>query len=163
MNLYQSTELAKLESHIDFETGEINLEAFEDSKIALVEKQRAVVACLKNNDANINMLDNAIKELTARKKSMQARHDSLKDYLLVNMLNNGISEINADNMTFSAKIATNPPSVVIDDESLIPAEYMRVPPVPPLAADKTAIKDAIKAGIEVPGVHLESTQRVNIK
>ena len=163
MNLFQATELARLESNIDCETGEINIEAFEASKIALVEKQRAVVAWLKNNDAHINMLDNAIKELTARKKGMQTRHDSLKDYLLVNMQNNGITEINAENFVFSAKIQNNPPSVVIEDESLIPKDYMRISLPPPPAPDKVSIKSAIADGLNVPGASLQTTQRLVIK
>jgi hypothetical protein len=163
MNLYQTTELAKLEHYIDTETGEVNIEAFDGAQIALKEKQLAVVAWLKNNDANITLLDGAIKELQARKKAMQTRYESLKDYLLFNMKAHGVSEISANDMTFTAKIKLNPPSVLIEDESAIPSEYLTVPVAPPPAPDKTAIKEAIKAGKNVPGCKLVQAERVDIK
>jgi hypothetical protein len=163
MNLYQTNELARLESHIDHETGEIDIDSFNRSQIALQDKQLAVVAYLKNEDANIKLLDGAITELTARKKAMQNRHDSLKDYLLVNMQANGITEISAPNFTFTAKLQNNPVSVVIDDESLISDSYKIMPPPPSLQISKTLIKEAIQAGEVVPGAHIESKQRVVIK
>lgn len=163
MNLYQTTELAKLEHYIDMESGEIDIEGFNNSQIALKDKQLAVVAWLKNNDANIELLDGAIKQLQARKKSMQARYESLKDYLLFNMKASNISEISAPDLTFTAKIKLNPPSVMIEDDSLIPSEYMTVPVAPPPAPDKTLIKEAIKAGKEVPGCKLTQGERVEIK
>lgn len=162
-SLYQTTELAKLEHYIDTDTGEIDMAGFESSQIALKDKQLAVVAWLKNNDANITLLDGAIKELQARKKAMQTRYESLKDYLLFNMKNSGISEIAANDMTFTAKIKLNPPSVLIEDESAIPSEYLTVPVMPMPAPDKTLIKDAIKAGKEVPGCKLVQAERVEIK
>lgn len=162
ITLYQANELARLHNHID-DDGVVDIESFDQSKIALKEKQLAVVAYLKNNDANIGMLDNAIKQLQDRKKAMQTRHDSLKDYLLTNMQANGITEINAENLTFTAKIKNNPASVVIDDESLLPADYMRQPETPPPAPDKTLIKKAINDGFEVPGARLTQGFRLDIK
>jgi len=163
MNLYQATELARLESHVDQETGEIDIAIFENSQIALKDKQIAVVAYLKNEVANIDMLNNAIKELQVRMKAMQSRHDGLKDYLLTNMLANGISEINALDFTFSAKIKNNPPSVVIDNESLIDGGFKRLADPLPLVVDKKLIKAAIEAGQVVEGAHLETKQRIEIK
>jgi hypothetical protein len=156
MNLYQTTELAKLEHYIDTETGEIDIEAFK-------EKQLAVVAWLKNNDANITLLDGAIKELQARKKALEGRFENLKSYLYKNMKESKITEISALDMTFSAKIKLNPPSVLIEDEAAIPSEYLTVPVMPLPAPDKTLIKDAIKAGKEVPGCKLVQAERVEIK
>jgi restriction endonuclease S subunit len=163
MNLYQTTELAKLEHYIDHDTGEIDIEGFNNSQIALKEKQLAVVAWLKNNDANITLLDGAIKELQARKKAMQSRYESLKDYLLFNMKAHGVSEISANDMTFTAKIKLNPPSVIVEDESLIPKDYMTTPVPPPPAPDKQMIKAAFNAGIEIPGCKLVQAERVEIK
>lgn len=163
MNLYQHNELARLDSHIDYETGEINLVEWEASQVALVEKQRAVVAWLKNNDSNINMLDNAIKELTARKKSMQTRHESLKEYLLVNMQANCITEINANDMTFSAKIKKNPPRLIIDDAGKIPNELYIYHEAPPPSVDNAAVKAKLSAGEEVEGARLEQGIRLDIK
>ena len=56
-------------------------------------------------------------------------------------------------------IRKNPPSVAIDEPSEIPACYMKTAdPVP----DRAAIKEAIKAGREVPGARLEQTESLRI-
>jgi hypothetical protein len=60
-------------------------------------------------------------------------------------------------------VRDNPAAVVVDDAAVIPAEFMRQPAPPPAEPDRRAIADAIKAGREVPGAHLEKSQRVQIK
>ena len=163
MNLYKSNELARLENFVDTDTGEIDIASFNDAKIALQEKQLAVVAYLKNEGTRIDMLDNAIKELQARKKHMQTRHDWLKQYLLVNMQENGISEISALDSTFSAKIKTNPPKLIIDDAGMIPSDLYVYPDAPPPHPNNELIKEKLKAGELIEGAHLEQAKRVDIK
>ena len=162
MNLYTANELARLEQHVD-EDGVINIEAFNQSQVALRDKQLAVVAYLKNEVVKIDMLDNAIKELQARKKHMQTRHDWLKQYLLVNMQENGISEISALDSTFSAKIKTNPPKLIIDDAGKIPADLYVYPDAPPPHPNNELIKEKLKAGEVIEGARLEQGKRVDIK
>ena len=162
MNLYQVSQLAHLENFVD-DDGVIDIDSFNRSQVALADKQIAVVCYLKNEVANIDMLNNAIKELQARSKTMQARHDGLKDYLLVNMQAHGITEITAPNFTFSAKLQANPPGVVIDDESLIKNCYKVMPPPPVAQISKILIKEAIQSGEVVDGAHIESKMRVVIK
>ena len=56
-------------------------------------------------------------------------------------------------------IRKNPPGVVIDEQEKIPACYMRAAdPVP----DRAAIREAIKAGREVPGARLEQSESLRI-
>lgn len=163
MNLFQTNQLAQLESHIDFETGEIDIDSFNRSQIALQDKQLAVVAYLKNENIRIDMLDAAIKELETRKKAMQSRHEGLKGYLLVNMQANGITEITAQDMTFSAKIKKNPPKLVITDAGKIPGELYKYPEAPPPSPDNALIKSKLSAGEVIEGAHLEQGERVEIK
>ncbi len=62
---------------------------------------------------------------------------------------------------FSFGIQKNPASVVIDDEKMIPGEFL-IPQAPKI--DKTAIKDALKAGVDMAGIaHLEQTQSLRIR
>ena len=103
MNLFQSTELARLIHYID-DDGVVDVDSFNRSDIALIEKQRAVVAYIKNSDSDINQLDGAIKELQSRKIKMEKHNESLKDYLVFNMKFRNISEVIAENNTFSAKL-----------------------------------------------------------
>ena len=162
MNLYTATHLARVENYID-EDGVVSLEEWNDSQLVLADKQRAVVAWLKNGLASIDMLDNAIKELTARKKAMQTRHDNMKDYLLVNMQANGITEINAENFTFSAKIKKNPPKLVITDAGKIPSNMYIYPDAPAPYVDNFTVKEALKAGQIIDGAYLSQDERVEIK
>jgi hypothetical protein len=162
MNLYQTTELARLEQYVD-DDGVIDIESFNNAQITLQHKQLAVVAYLKNESVRIDMLDNAIKELQARKKAMQSAHEGLKNYLLINMQENGISEISAQDMTFSAKIKKNPPKLIIDDAGLIPGELYVYPEPPAPYPDNELIKAKLKAGEVIEGAHLEQGIRVDIK
>ncbi len=57
-------------------------------------------------------------------------------------------------------IQDNPPSVVVENEFILPAQYLKQPPP---VVDKVAIKAAIKAGVIVPGAHLAQSQRLVIK
>lgn len=104
-----------------------------------------------------------IDRMQARLTAYTKCTDAIKAWLLKNMQACQISRI--DCPAFSVSLRVNPPTVVIDAESLIPKEYMRTPvPNPPVPApDKKAIADAIKQGIEVTGCHLEQTQRLVIE
>ena len=59
-------------------------------------------------------------------------------------------------------VASNPPSVEIFDESIIPAEYIKEKVTTQI--DKTAIKNAIKEGKRVAGATLvENKKSLRIK
>lgn len=113
-------------------------------------KAQAVIAYHLNQLAEIDLLDAHIKAMQERKKAMQNKADKLKDYLQRNMLAAGIKEIKADDGTFTAKIAKNPPSVEIFDETMLPDEYCRFK----READKTKIKAALQDGTEIQGAKL---------
>ena len=58
-------------------------------------------------------------------------------------------------------IRNNAPALVIDDERLIPRKFVTV--VQTDKIEKAEIKKAIKNGIEVQGVRLESSKSLLIK
>lgn len=161
MNLYQATQLARLESHID-DDGEINIEAWKTAEVALIEKQRATVAYVKNQLAMADMVDDAIKQLTAKKKAIQARADGLKEWLMFNMREAGVTEITAENGTFSAKLAIGRDTfVVIDPSETFPPELCNEPKPP--EPSKTKIKAAIEACQPVAGASIVKNDRLTIK
>lgn len=114
---------------------------------------------------NMQGLAAQIKEaeqaMAARRKALEGRAERLTAYLLANMQHAGISKIESPHFCLSIK--SNPAAVVINEPGLIPAEFMRQPEPPPPSPDKTAIKEAIKAGKEVPGAHLAQGVRLEIK
>jgi hypothetical protein len=162
MNLYQANELARLEAHIDHETGEIDIASYDLAQMALADKQCAVVAYIKNSEATEGMLDVAIKELTAKKKAIAARNASLKTYLAANMKEHGITSIKANDGTFQATLYTDrDESVVIQEGATFPLELCNAPKPP--EPSKSLIKAAINAGQPVAGAVIVRNDRLTIK
>lgn len=162
MNLYQHNQLARLESHIDPETGEINIAEYDAAQIALADKQCAVVVYIKNSELTEGMLDAAIKDLTSKKKAIAARNDSLKVYLSANMKEHGITSIKANDGTFEAKLYIDRDvSVVLDPSAKFEKALCNEPKEP--EPSKTKIKLAIEAGEAVAGAMIVKNDRLTIR
>jgi hypothetical protein len=126
----------------------------------LVQKGQAVAAYALNLSAEIEVLKAHEKRVAAKRKALEGREEWLRGYLKSNMERCGINEIKAIDGTFTAKLGKGRPSVVIDDDKLIPddSEFVRWK----REVDKTAIAAAIKSGQEVPGAHLETRPTLRI-
>lgn len=109
--------------------------------IAYLQKMQDVEEQAKRRKKEI---DNYLKAIANRRKRLEKAVIYSMDSMQVKSILTGKGEL---------KTKTNPPSVVIDDLTAIPSEYVttKIDLVP----DKTAIKKAIKAGEEVPGAHIE--------
>jgi len=136
-------------------------EALEDLKFPLEQKATNVAMFVRNLEATAEAIKAAETEMAKRRNALEARAEGVREYLRDNMIRAGISKI--ESPYFSLAIRDNPPAVVIDAESLIPAEFMRKPEPPPATPDKKAIAEEIKAGRDVTGAHLARTQRIEIK
>jgi len=124
-------------------------------------KATNVAMFARNLEASAEAIKGAEAQMAARRKAIENRAANVREYLKAQMERTGITEIASP--YFKLAIRKNPPSVVIDAASQIPAEFMRTPEPPPPAPDKKAIGAAIKAGKEVPGAHAESSTRLEIK
>ena len=111
-------------------------------------------------DADAAAVKQWAKDAAERAKSMEARADRLRSYLSDNLLACGIEKVEGPGVAISFRKSS---AVVIDGADLIPAEFMRIPEPKPAEPDKKAIADAIKAGREVPGAHIEQRQSIQIK
>lgn len=100
-----------------------------------------------------------IDRLTKKSKQMQSQHDNLHDLLLFQMQSFGKKEIK--DPILSIKVQDNPPSVVVENEDVIPEAYKKSKTV--VSVDKTLIKNALKAGEEIEGVNLVNSQRLEFK
>lgn len=133
-----------------------------ESMIGDIEvKSTNVAMFVRNLEATAEQIKAAEAEMAKRRKAIETRTQHVRDYLKDNMLRAGINKIECP--YFKLAIRDNPPAVVIDDQSMIPANYMRQPETPPPAPDKKAIGDALKAGVEIKGARLERGQRLEIK
>lgn len=124
-------------------------------------KAVSVAMFVRNLQATAAAIKQAEEEMANRRKAMEKRAEQITDYLLQNMQRCEISKIESPH--FKIALQNNPPSVVIDDAGSIPTELYTYPEAPAPYPDKKAIGAMIKAGVEVPGAHLETKQRLVIK
>lgn len=96
----------------------------------------------------------------AREDALRKRAESLREYIARCMDACGVSKIEGPAVALSFRKSS---AVVINEQGLIPAEFMKQPEPPPPAPSKTLIAEAIKAGREVPGAHLEQRKSLQIK
>jgi hypothetical protein len=127
----------------------------------LEEKCTNVALFVRNLEATAESIKAAEKQMADRRKAIENKANSIRQYLQVNMQRTGITKI--ESPYFALTIKKNPPSVVIDDVEAIPSEFMVTPAPPPPAPDKKAIGEKLKAGEQVPGCHLEQGERLDIK
>ena len=112
---------------------------------------------IKNNDADIDVINNEIKRLQKLKKTKHNANDRLKNYIKDNMLQLDKTKIKGD--LFSISIRNNAESVEILNEKELPEDAFKVTRTP----DKTAIKEALKKGHEVTGATLKRSQSLQIR
>jgi hypothetical protein len=147
------------------DSGEVPAEQIAETLDALDgdirDKAVAVAALSRNLDATAEAVRQAAKAMLERADRIERRAESIKSYLLFNMQAAEISRVECD--WFTLTVRKNPPAVVIDDESQIPAQYIVQPPPPAARPDKAAISRALKAGEDVPGAHLTYSDRLEIK
>ncbi len=115
------------------------------------EKGKALATVVLNMSTDVEAIDAEITRLQDRKRAIVNRQESMKEYLRENMDAAGIKKIT--HPLFSISCSPGREIAVIDDEKMIPDDFMRVKTE--CAPDKAAIVAALKEGKDVPGVHLE--------
>jgi len=153
------TALAVLEeSDLDEQTIKDTLEGMQ---FPVEEKAKNVALFVRNIEATVDSIKDAEKRMAQRRKLLENKIVSINDYLKSNMEACGITKIESPYLTLTIK--KNPPSVQIERDDLIPAQYMKQPEPPPPSPDKKAIGEALKAGEIVPGCSLKTCTRLEIK
>lgn len=128
---------------------------------AIEEKAKNVAFVIRNCEALAEQIKAAEEAMAARRKAIENRASRIKSYLLTNMQACSLLQIECPE--FKLSIRNNPASVVIDAEGQIPCDLFIYPEAPPPRPDKKAIAERIKSGQEVPGAHLEQSQRLEIR
>lgn len=91
-----------------------------------------------------------IAQLQRTKKLAEERAERIEERILAEMSDRGLKEVHGLRRGFIAK--ANPAKLVVENESLIPREYIRVKTIrEPM---KDAIKAALAQGDDIAGVHL---------
>jgi len=136
-------------------------DTIEAESYPLEVKAQNVAYAIRNLESLAAQIKDAEKQMADRRKSIENRAEHVREYLKTCMEIAGVSKIECPH--FALTIKKNPPSVEVFEPAMIPAEFMRQPEPPPPSIDKTAIKEALKAGREIPGAHLVQGQRLEIK
>lgn len=136
-------------------------DTIEAESFPLELKAQNVAYAIRNLESSAEAIKQAEGQMAERRKAIEKRAAHIREYLKTSMEVAGVAKIACQH--FALTIAKNPAAVDIFEPVLIPAAYMRQPEPPPPSPDKTAIKEAIKAGVEVPGALLAQGTRLVIK
>jgi hypothetical protein len=164
MKLYELTDQYEqaFTAMVDADTGEINdqaLATLDSLQGDIKDKGLAVAAYIHNHDADVEAIRAEEQRLAAMRKRLESRMDWLRGYLLDNMVKCGINEIKSPYFTIKTKKC--PPSVCVEDENMLPNQYIKVKET--VTVDKVAIKNDISNGVIVPGAILEQKTTIVIK
>lgn len=116
---------------------------------------------MKNLEADVSGIKAEIDRLSERKKTIEKNIKQMKEALQQAMEVTGKTKFKTE--LFSFTVRNNAPAVVVDEQYIenIPEEYLRIrePEV-----DKTKLKEALKAGVDLEGIaHLETSTSLAIK
>lgn len=153
MNLYQIDE--EIMKCVDMETGEIvdavMLDQLQMDRNTKIEN----IACwIKNLNADVEAFKKEKQTLAERQKAAENRVESLKKYLAYHLAGQKFS---TPRVAISFRKTS---SVNITDMSLLSKEYLKFTDPTP---DKTAIKNAIKAGVGVAGAEIVEGKSISIR
>lgn len=160
---YELKEINNIANFLDSENNELDEKTINDTKesieLLLEEKSEQLELILKELEAKEEKCKE-IADFYARKaKYANEKKKILKELILGAMQKLDTKKIETVTGTFT--IRNNTPSLIIDDENLIPQKFTTF--VQTKKIEKNEIKNEIKKGIKIPGVHLESTQSLLVK
>lgn len=158
-NLYQLT--TDFDRYMNAETDEETASALAEITAGEIEK-KAENYChfLANLESDIERFKAEEKRIADARKAMENKVSRVKEYMKDALLNANIDKITAG--TFKVSISLTAGTLVIDNQSAIPAKFLTVIPEQ-YVPDKNAIKAAIKNGEAVPGCHIEAGTSLRIK
>lgn len=142
----------------DGEVEEGTAAELEALKAERAQKLDNVGAYIKNIEADVDAIKAEIKTLQDRAKVKQNKIDRLEDYVAQSLISNNETKFESARVVFSFRKSV---SVDITNADLLPKKY--IVKKTETAPDKTAIKEALKAGKAVKGAQLVEKQNLQIK
>lgn len=121
------------------------------------DKALNVARYIRNLEAEASAIEDAKKRMETRARATSKQAARLKAYLKAELERTGL-KIKAPDLAL--RIQKNPPSVMIEDQAKIPAQFKATEITTKLL--KSEIGKALKAGQEVAGAHLETSTRLVI-
>lgn len=161
--LYQLAE-QYLQAFNELSNLELPEEAINDTLEGLqgevAEKAQNLAAYILNLNLELDSIKTVENKMKDKRLALVKRIDWLKQYLKSNMERCGITEIKANDGSFTAKLAKGRSSVLIEDESkfLDDSPYVKWE----RSISKTAIKEALDNGELVDGAKLIQSPSLKI-
>lgn len=144
-----------LEKIVDMETGEVfTVDNLENLQLVKEEKLEGCAVVYKELKADAEALATEIKTLQERKNRILKKQEWLADYMAVAL--NG-EKLKTPKCTISYRKSESVELTGNIEE--VPSEYCKTK----VELDKTAVKKAIKEGIEVPGCSLIAKMNMQVK
>lgn len=137
---------------------ELIVNALDEVGGELEDKAENIAKLIKTLEVDINGYKTEEKRLTDKRKSLENRVKSLKEYLDSAMKITGKTKFKGQ--LFSFNIQKNTPSVNILDDELIPEKYF-IEQVPVL--DKKSLLADLKNGEEISGAEIKQTESLRIR
>lgn len=127
----------------------------------VVEKRDKLADFIKSLEEEAERLRGREKVMADRRHEFESLAKMFRSSVLTAMQNNPAGIVlRVDGHESSFRVKKNPPRVDVFNEELLPGQFIKYAPV----ADKTAIKDALDAGQEVPGARIaDPSYRLDIR
>lgn len=157
MNLYElARNYAEIqEMDLDEETLRDTLDSIKDAAEQKIENCIKWMRVLKGEITAFKEEENRLKKIRiAKENKLKWLNKYVEDFLK----DSGLTRFKTGIFTLS--LQNNPPSVEVYDATLIPTKYL-IEQLP--VVDKTALKEVLKNGIEVPGAELKQTKGLRIR
>ena len=160
MKLYELTEqysqlLSMVNDEADIQMLQDTMEGLEGE---ITDKAESIAKLIKSIESDESGIKAEEERLYARRKALENRRVSIKDYLEQQLIGAKIDKVKGT--VFTVSIQNNPPSVNIQDDATVPAQYY-VPQ--PAKLDKKTLLDDLKAGALYEGITLQQTQSIRIR
>lgn len=160
---YEIKEINSIAIFLNSENNELDQETINDTKESikylLAEKSEQLELILKEQEMKEEKCKEISRYYAEKARETKEKKDALKRIIMESMDNLGVKKIETATGTFT--IRQNSPAVVIEDESVIPGIFKTL--IQEEKIEKAKIKKALKDGIEVQGVRLESSKSLLIK
>jgi hypothetical protein len=138
---------------------EVIADTLEGLQGSLEDKAVNLAKFFRNLEAMAGAIKEAEDRMARRRRAIEGRVKSLKDYLKQNMDACGIQKI--ESPWFVLAIQKNPAAVDVFDEAAVPAEFKE--DMVSVRLDKAGIKRALEAGVSVPGAALTRGTRLSVR
>src|SRR5699024_3699264 len=120
-------------------------------------KAENIAKLIRHIDSDIDALRTEEKRLAQRRRALENKKKSIKDYLEMQLKVTEIDKVKTQ--LFTVSIQNNPPSVRIIDEDEIPEDYLSYTK----SISRRDILQSLKDGEEVPGAELKQTRSLRIR